>query len=223
MAGKRSPEFIAIPMVVIAVVIGGLVYWAVTADTVLAWTVLVVVSIVVGLLLIVALARMTRRPSDEEQPFVPARSPADGIFRLLVIVGDGSSSPEVREQLRASAAGRPAKAFVVATALSSRLDRWTGDQAASDRAAQELEGALATLGELGIEAQGQVGSHDPYQAALDGLREFPADEIVLAMHTGDDANWLEEGVVEKLRSRTSVPVTPVVVEKRSEMSDQELQ
>jgi len=211
-------------MVVIAVVIGALVYWAVTAETALAWTVLVVVSILVGLLLIVALARGTRQPSSEEEPFVPAPSPADGVFRLLVIVGDGSASPELREQLRASAGGRPAKAFVVATALSSRLDRWTGDQAASDRAAQELQGTMAAMDELGIEAEGQVGSHDPFQAALDGLREFPADEIVLVTHRGEDANWLEAGVVEKLRSRTSVPVTPIVVEKRgAETPDHEPQ
>ena len=104
------------------------------------------------------------------------------------------------------------KAFVIAPALSSRLDRWTGDQAASDRAETELEGTLEALRGMGIEAQGHVGAHDPLQAAIDGLREFPADEIILVAQTGSDANWLEEGLVETLRSRTSVPVSHIAID-----------
>jgi hypothetical protein len=57
-----------------------------------------------------------------------------------------------------------------------------------------------------------VGAHDPLQAADDGLREFPADAIVFATHPDGRANWLEEGVVETARRRSSVPVSHVVVD-----------
>jgi hypothetical protein len=44
------------------------------------------------------------------------------------------------------------------------------------------------------------------QAADDGLRAFPADEIVFALHGGDDTDWVERGVVELARARYAVPV-----------------
>ena len=40
---------------------------------------------------------------------------------------------------------------------------------------------LGALRELRVRASGRVGSHDPLQAADDGLREFRADEIVFAV------------------------------------------
>jgi GABA permease len=69
---------------------------------------------------------------------------------------------------------------------------------------------LALLEEAGVSARGEVGARDPIRAADDALREFPADEVVFATHSGADANWLEQGVVEAARSRYDVPVTHVV-------------
>ena len=63
-----------------------------------------------------------------------------------------------------------------------------------------------------VTARGEVGSDDPIQAADDALREFPADEIVLATHPEQEANWKERGVVEIVRDRYNLPVTHVDVD-----------
>lgn len=208
MAGKRSPEFVAVPMVAVAVVYAAVLFWAVTADNGLAWTVFVLLNVAVIVLALVLLARR-RRPPVLPEGAKPRTSP-DGVYRPLVIVDAEGAVPRLREELVRSANGRPAEAFVVAPALSSRLDWLTGDQAAYDRASAELEEAVAALEAAGIGAQAQIGAHDPLQAAADGLREFPAEAIVVV--TGSETTWLEDGLLERLERRTAIPVTHVVVD-----------
>jgi hypothetical protein len=60
-----------------------------------------------------------------------------------------------------------------------------------------------------VVAPGQVSSHDPLQAADDGLREFPADEVVAVLHRSDETDWLEQDVVDLGRERCSVPVREI--------------
>ena len=105
----------------------------------------------------------------------------------------------------------PAAVFVMAPAIGSRTARWTGDEHAYQEAAAHLEATLDALRELDLEADGRIGSHDPLQAADDGLREFAADEIVFAVHRGGEENWLERGVVDAARARYPVPVSEIAV------------
>jgi hypothetical protein len=56
-----------------------------------------------------------------------------------------------------------------------------------------------------------VGPEDPLQAADDGLRRFPADEILFVTHPERQANWLEQGVVELADSRYDKPVEHITV------------
>lgn len=113
--------------------------------------------------------------------------------------------------LTAHAAGRPLEAFVVVPVLASRLARWTSDESAYRGAQERLDATLASLTDSGIEAHGEIGPHDPLQAADDGLREFAADEILFATRPEDSANWLEEGVVDQARTRYELPVAHLVV------------
>lgn len=71
---------------------------------------------------------------------------------------------------------------------------------------------MGALVAAGVDARGEVGSDDPIQAVDDALRGFPADEIVLATHPEQEANWKERGVVAIARSRYELPVTHVTVD-----------
>jgi hypothetical protein len=209
---RRSHELLGALLVVIVVAYGGIVYWAGTRETALAW---VVLGLATAALIISAFLWYARRPrpASAEQGLLPSAAPVDdGFWRILVVVDDGSTSPAFRDQLLKSARGRTTKAFVVAPALSSRIDRWTGDQNAYDKASDELDATLAALNAMGVEAEGRIASPDPLEAAADGLRLFPADAIVMATHARGEAHWLEDGVVDVLRRRTHIPVTHVVVD-----------
>ena len=96
---------------------------------------------------------------------------------------------------------------MVAPAVSSRVARLTGDEEAYAHAQEHVDATVRALTDLGYEARGHVGSHDPLQATDEGLREFPADEIVFVLRGGDKTQWLEHGVVEIGRRRYPVPVS----------------
>ena len=204
---SRSPQFVGAGLVVVAVVWFGLLFWIATHSSGLRWLLFGIATAVLFLLAIVALLRGDTSGPDLRS----AATPDDGIWRVLIVVDDGATSETFRREVVETAGGRAAKAFVVAPAISSRLDRLTGDQAAYDDASTRLDATLESLRALGVDAQGRIGAHDPLQAAADGLRQFPADTIIFATHAEDDENWLEKGVVETARSRTNIPVEHVVV------------
>ena len=203
-------EYLAIPMVVFTVGYGLLVYWAATAGTAVAWLTLVIVSVALAVAFAVILARRDTRFGGPRLDHPPR--PDDDIYRVLVVADGRATSSAFRQSLLDGAAGRPLEALVVAPALSSTLDRWTGDEGAYDEASLRLHDTIKGLEAIGLEARGHLGSHDPLQAVAEGLREFPADWIVFATHSEEHAVSLERGVVAATRSRTEIPVTAVVVE-----------
>ena len=49
-------------------------------------------------------------------------------------------------------------------------------------------------------------------AIADALAVFPADAILLAVHTADTQNWREEGLGEKCRARFDLPLTEMFID-----------
>ena len=56
--------------------------------------------------------------------------------------------------------------------------------------------------------RGEIGPDDPIQAADDGLRANPADQVVFVTG-GGDSNWLEQWCPELARERYRIQVTHV--------------
>jgi len=213
MQGKRSWEFIAIP--VVAVMLGALaiILWAADAGMG-AW---LAVGIAAVIALVVFAVVYMRRPHHPEREPAPTPSHVDdGIHRVLVIADDDCPPAELGKALAESSAADRTAVLVVAPALGSRTARWTGDDHAYETAQRHLDSTLGALSSLGVDARGHIGSHDPLQAADDGLREFPADEIVFAVHPDTDALWVEEGVVGDARARYSIPVRELIVTRSSD-------
>jgi GABA permease len=210
--GKDRQEFLAIPLVAAAVVVFGLLFVALVVGT-WAWWLFLLAVVALAVAGGVLYSRRHRRPPIESAPrSAPTAGASDGPYRVLVVADESCTSPALRDALAQHASGRSVEAFVVAPALGSRLARWTGDEGAYADAQSRLDATLAALGETGIEARGRLGSHDPIQAADDGLREFPAEEIVFATRSDGGGRWLEDGVVETARERYDLPVRHVVVD-----------
>jgi hypothetical protein len=154
-----------------------------------------------------------RAPAPRQQ--TPVRRD-DGVKRILVVANETVAGERLREAVR-QAAESGSEVLVVSPALNSPLRHWASDEdAARSRAQDRLDASLARLGELGIEARGQVGDSDPLQAIEDALRTFGADEIVISTHPEGRSNWLERGVVNAARQRFAVPITHVVVDLAAE-------
>jgi len=201
------PEFLAIPVVI--VVLGLVFLILLVADAgVVAWLVSGAVALIAVVAVAVILMRRPRSPSlsSGAARFEGGAPPLDdGVSRLLLVIDEACSANEIANLTRGRAESASAF-FVVAPAVSSRVARWTGDEQAYAQAQERLDATVSAFAKLGFEATGHVGSHDPLQATDEALREFPADEIVLVLHPGNETEWIEQGVPELARGRYSVPV-----------------
>jgi hypothetical protein len=134
-------------------------------------------------------------------------------LRILVVANETVEGEELLTAIRERVAGGAAEVYVVCPALNSKLRHWTSDEdGARDAAQARLDRSLGRLGDVGLQARGEVGDADPVQAVEDALRVFGADEIVLSTHPEGRSHWLERGVVDAVRERFDVPLTHVVVD-----------
>lgn len=205
----RSREFAAIPLVVVLLGGVGLSVLAISVGA-WAWYLPFAFTVVAAAALLWWYGRRRPHPPGDDAPKV-AR-PDGGVFRVLLVADEACSAGALQAEIASKAAGRRTRAFVVAPALSSRLDRLTGDEDAYRAAQERLQTALDQLHGSGIQAEGRTGPHDPIQAADDGLREFQADLVVLAARPPNDANRLERDLLAVARDRYDVPVTQLRTE-----------
>jgi hypothetical protein len=173
---------------VLVVVIAGAIV-VVAAAYINAW-VGVAVAVAVG-----AVVVWLRRPSPEaEAPSQLVSSTPGAAHRVLLVVPSGTSG------IDAGIGGRATDVLVVVPALVSTVQSLTGavddERAAAQLTAETLAGALSRTG---VQARGLVGADDTVLAIEDALREFGADEIVLA--------GADDDVVEQARERFALPVS----------------
>ena len=128
--------------------------------------------------------------------------------RILVIANRTCPCPTLVNEVARRA---PADVLIVAPALNSRLRHRVSDiDGAVAGARARLELALAAIRDCGLSARGEIGDSNPVVAIADALADFPASEIVIATHPPGQSNWLERGLIEKVRARFDAPVTHLV-------------
>ena len=138
-----------------------------------------------------------RRRSEEER------------HRVLVIADQGLEHPELLSELtRRSERAETEVKIIVPVVASSRSHALADEIDREARTAERrLERAIRQLDEQGIPCRGHVDEEgDPMQALLDGLREFPANEVVLV--PGAEVGWPEAELLgERIRREVGVPVS----------------
>jgi hypothetical protein len=65
---------------------------------------------------------------------------------------------------------------------------------------------------MGISAIGEVGDPDPYTAAMDAIREFHPDEIIVSTKPATVSGWLRRDLVERITDASGLPVEHVVTD-----------
>ncbi len=133
--------------------------------------------------------------------------------RVLVVANRTLAS----ESLRADLANRAAagqELHLVAPILCSRVHYLASDtdrelRSARERLRETLEWAQAN----GIAATGTVGDPNVALGAIeDELRRSGADEVLISTHPPSRSNWLETGILVRLRDELEIPVTHMVAE-----------
>ncbi len=132
---------------------------------------------------------------------------------VLVVANRTLQGEELAALLRRRAT-RGAELHVVAPIVVSRAHYIASDVDKELAEARErLAAALAWMRAEGLEASGKVGDPNVSLGAIeDELRQFAADEVVISTYPPGKSNWLETGIVERLREELDIPVTHVVVD-----------
>jgi len=132
--------------------------------------------------------------------------------KILAVVSEAVSGDALKSALGEDVM-QDAEVLVVAPALISKRRWFLADpDPAIERADRVQEETVERLGEEGIDAAGDTGESDVLLAIQDALATFEADEVVLCVREGGEANWLEEGVPEQARERFEVPVRHIALQ-----------
>lgn len=137
---------------------------------------------------------------------------ADGSrHRVLVIANQGLEDPALCEEVcrQMGRAGTEVMIFAPVVASSRLRDLANDVDRELDLTKQRLDAALETLRAAGVRAGGRADIAPPVESLLDGLREFPANEVV--MLPGRAGDWEAAGALaERVRSEAGLAVTEIV-------------
>ena len=132
--------------------------------------------------------------------------------RLLLVAIEPVDEPRAVEEVLAVAragADQDPEVLVLAPALNSTLSHWTSDVERSRLDAQrKLVLTVGALAAAELEARGAVGDPDPLQAVEDTLRDFAADEVIVAIPPGEPEGRARS-LLSELRRRLDRPVHPL--------------
>ena len=144
----------------------------------------------------------------------------DGRAPVLVVANRTLASNALRKEIaeraprrRRGAADRPDPVF--ARALHRVRHRRRAARRA--RAPRRL---LAWASEHDVRVTGAVGDPNVALGAIeDELRRSAADEVLISTHPPKQSNWLETGIVTRLREELDIPVTHLVGRRRARRGD----
>jgi hypothetical protein len=132
--------------------------------------------------------------------------------RVLVVATAPVEASELRECVR-DHTGPDAEVRVVAPASDVSPLEWLAndEDEARDEAAEIAGQAEQAVEPEAARVEVEVGDSDPVQAIEDALRTFPAEEVLVVTHGGDDANWLEKDAAAEASERFGVTISQLVV------------
>jgi hypothetical protein len=86
------------------------------------------------------------------------------------------------------------------------------DDAVFDAAQARVDLALEVIRDMGIRAIGEVGDPDPYTAAIDAVREYRPNEVIISTYPETRSGWLRRDLIERVGDATGLPVTHINAE-----------
>lgn len=132
---------------------------------------------------------------------IPVRVDDDSVrwdvVHTLVVGTQTINSPDLIERLRSRAAEKPHR-YTIICPRSGDLSRVE----VCDRLAR----TLAELYRAEIDATGQPMSPEPYPAIENAIDHYRIDEILISTLAGQQSKWVEEGLIDRVRQRTDLPV-----------------
>jgi hypothetical protein len=175
------------------------------------------------------LERYRYRGSHEQEPLYPDLAEGgQARRRILVVANQTLRERPLLDAIASRLEDGPAEIVVVAPAThsadypsSAEEDAEDGVTRATDdrgeaQARWRLRQVIEDLRAQGVEAAGQLGSPDPYEAAGRVLETARVDEVLFSTLPPGLSRWFGLDVPARLRRRFRVPVTVVTADPESD-------
>ncbi|CAN5579299.1 hypothetical protein BH20ACT15_BH20ACT15_04130 [soil metagenome] len=141
---------------------------------------------------------------DATVEHVPVRVDDDAVrwdlVHTLVVATKTVHSPDLLAHLKERSQDKPHRF----TFISPRSGEVTREQVCGDLAA-----TLAELYRDDVDATGQPMSPDPFHAIQNAIEHYRLDEILISTLKGEQSAWLDEGLIDRVKEITDLPVEHV--------------
>src|ERR1700760_752517 len=117
---------------------------------------------------------------------------------ILVLANETIGGQPLIDAVRAKAAEEETRFVLCVPQTRPRAGYVIYDDAVFDAAQARVDLALGFLRGEGISAIGEVGDQDPYAAAMDAVREYDPDEIIVSTYPESRSGWLRRDLIERL-------------------------
>jgi hypothetical protein len=135
---------------------------------------------------------------------IPVRIEDDAVrwdvTHTLVVATRTVASDELISRLKSKSADQPHR-YTIVSPPSGGITR--------DEVCQRLALTLAEMYRSDVDATGQPMSPAPLAAVENALEHYRIDEVLISTLRGERSKWLEEGLLDDVRSRTDKPVEHV--------------
>ena len=131
---------------------------------------------------------------------------------VLVLANETIGGKALLDRIRALAGEGDARFHVVVPQARPRHGNIVYDEVVRDSAQVRVDLALEFMRDEGIVGSGEVGDSDPFNAAMDAVRAFEINEIVVSTLPATSSGWLRRDLIERLHEATHLPVEHVVVD-----------
>jgi hypothetical protein len=132
---------------------------------------------------------------------IPVRVDDDAVrwdvVHTLVVGTQTINNPDLVARLKERAAEKPHR-YTVICPRSGDLSR--------EQVCDRLASTLAALYREEIDATGQPMSPEPFAAISNAIAHYRIDEILISTLAGTQSKWLEEGLIDRVREITDLPV-----------------
>src|SRR5690349_15684384 len=106
----------------------------------------------------------------------------DGKKTILVVANETVGGRSLNDAVRKRAEQGPIHVVVICPQNEPKHGYVVYDDLVRTAAENRLQMTLSELREEGIDAEGEVMDPDPYQATMDGIAQFHADEVIISTH-----------------------------------------
>jgi hypothetical protein len=138
------------------------------------------------------------------------------VTNVLVLANETIAGKALLDRIQARAAEGDTRFHIVVPQVRPRHGNVIYDEVVRDSAQVRVDLALEFLRDLGVDGTGEVGDPDPFNAALDAMRERPIDDILVSTLPAASSGWLNRDLIGRLEEETGRPVEHVVVDLQRE-------